>query len=95
MPGKLNLPLCFGRYSIAGRGTVSPGANRLKYVAVSHWPRALQNERAVHTSVRANDEADFDLDRRNHQRIGSGKSLGRLVVFAARPRTHVRHLAKL
>jgi len=94
-PGKLDLPFGFSRYSVAGCRTVSPGAHRLQYVAIAHWPATPQYERAMNTSVRADDEADFHLDRRNHQRIGSGKSLGRLGIFATCPSAHVRHFAEL
>jgi hypothetical protein len=58
-PGKLDLPFGFSRYSVAGCRTVSPGAHRLQYVAIAHWPATPQYERAMHTSVRADDEADL------------------------------------
>ena len=96
--GKLDLPFRFRRHAIAGCGTIPPGADSSQYVAITHGARALQNQRAMHAAVGADDEADFDLRYGSgweKQRIRCGQSLRRPGVFATCARAHVRDVAEL
>jgi hypothetical protein len=58
--GKLDLPFCFSRHAIAGRGTISPGAHGSQNIAVTRRSGALKNQRTMHPAVRTDDKADFN-----------------------------------
>lgn len=95
--GKLDLPFGFRRHAIASRRAVSPRAHRLQNSAVAGQAGTLQNQRAVHTSVGADDKADSDLlsaGERRKNGIGCGECLRRTNVFALRP-SHMWNIDKL
>jgi hypothetical protein len=59
--GKLNVAFSLGGYAVAGCGAIPPGANGAQNVAVADSPGALQNKRAVHAAVSADNECDLDV----------------------------------
>lgn len=61
MTRKLDLAFRFGGDTVAGGGTISPGADGAENVAIASAASAFENQRAVHKTVGTNDEADFYL----------------------------------
>ncbi len=96
--GKLDLSFRFRRNAIAGGRAIPPSANSPQHVAVARGSGALQNQRATHPPISANDEGDLDFHScsgREQERIRRGQSFRLLSVFAAQGRIRVRDVAKL
>ena len=83
--GKFNLSFRFGRNAVASGWAIFPRPNRAQDVAVARGPSTLQDERTVHASIGADDKADLHFCAGyapDHQRRGSGESLGWLDISA-------------
>ena len=57
--GKLDFPFRLGGHTVAGGGTIPPGAHRAEDVAVARRAHALQNQRTMHAAVGTDDETDL------------------------------------
>jgi len=68
MARKLDLAFGFCGDTVAGGGTITPGADGAQNAAIAGAASAFENQRAVHEAVSADDEADF------HFRVAAGKS---------------------
>ncbi len=96
--GKLDLPLDFGGHAIASRRAISPAAHDLQHIPIPGQSRAFQNQRAVHTAIGSDNEADLHstpIRRRCEHRIGGRQCFRRLYVLANGARADVRHADEL
>ena len=96
--GKLNLVFNLRGDAVAGRRSKSPQSNRVQNTAIARRASALQDQRAVHTSIGPDDEANFHpavISLRHNKRIGRGQGFWRLHIFTARRCAGVRHAVEL